>query len=110
MPFLFTESIPKLEQGLKDQTINRGKALNLHCMFSGQPNITLVWKVNQQYLRTDHHRIITSETVTEHKASSTLFVTRVTDREAGEISCVAWYPTLQSVSVKSTALITVPGS
>ena len=107
--FLPSESIPKLEQGLSDQTIKRGQELILRCAFSGQPNITLVWNINQQYLRTDHHRIVTSEVMTEHKAVSTLLVKRVTDKEAGEISCVAWYPTLQSVSVKSTALVNVLG-
>ena len=107
--FLPSESIPKLEQGLSDQTIKRGQELILRCAFSGQPNITLVWNINQQYLRTDHHRIVTSEVMTEHKAVSTLLVKRVTDKEAGEISCVAWYPTLQSVSVKSTALVDVLG-
>lgn len=106
---LSSESIPKLNQGLSDQTIKRGQELILRCAFSGQPNITLVWNINQQYLRSDHHRIVTSEVVTENKAVSTLLVKRVTDREAGEISCVAWYPTLQSVNVKSTSLVNVLG-
>ncbi|XP_066925498.1 uncharacterized protein [Clytia hemisphaerica] len=100
------ESIPTLVYGLSDHTINRGEPLSINCLFRGLPNMTLVWNINQDYLRTSS-RIITSEVTTENEASSTLFIKRVTSAENGEISCISFYPTLQDIHAKSAGTITV---
>ena len=106
--FLNLESIPRLVYGISDVTIKRGEALSLSCLFEGQPNITVVWELNGDYLRTDK-RIVASEVVTDGEAGSTLFIKRVKSEEHGEISCRAWFPGLEKVSAKSAASIVVLG-
>jgi len=106
--YFHPESIPRLVYGIGDTTIKRGEALSLSCLFKGQPNITVVWELNGDYLRTNK-RIVASEVTTDSEAGSTLFIKRVKSEEHGEISCRAWYPGLEKVSAKSTASIVVLG-